>query len=292
MPEIMASDQIAENVRRPIITYPQAIDFRKFLKAVNRVLSEPAYQSPAQSDALSSLIGVSPQWTKVVERARRVAGKDIQLLVTGETGTGKSALAKAIFASSDRCTQPFKAVNCAAIPRELLESQLFGHKRGSFTGAVANQIGMFESAHNGVLFMDEIGELPLELQAKLLRVLDEGAIMRVGDNVERVVDVRLITATNKNLRLEIEASRFRSDLYYRLSVVEIYVPPLRDRPTDIQALVKAWLEQAKRDIDPTAMEKLTNHSWPGNVRELHHALARACVLSDNAVLTAEDIDIQ
>jgi len=224
----------------------------------------------------------------IVDLAKRVAKSDATVLVTGESGTGKEVLAQLIHASSRRANQPFVAINCSAIPEALLESELFGHAKGSFTGADDKRIGLFEEANGGTLFLDEIGDLSLPLQAKLLRVLQEWKIKRVGENQYRDIDVRLVCATHKNLAEEVQNKRFREDLFFRLNVIPIKVPPLRDRKEDVLPLAEHFLRlyRARNDasvkgFSKKALEFMIRHDWKGNVRELENSIERAVVLCDS-----------
>jgi two-component system response regulator AtoC len=218
------------------------------------------------------------------------------VLVTGESGTGKELIARLVHRSSPRGAAPFVAVNCGAIPEALLESELFGHARGAFTGATAERRGLFEEAHGGTLFLDEIGELPPALQVKLLRALQEGEVRRVGDNASRPVDARVIAATSRDLEAEVSAGRFRADLFYRINVVRLHLPPLRDRPGDVadlaQHFVAAYgrrLGLGARGIAPAAMRRLLEYPWPGNVRELENVIERALVLTDGTEVGVEQL---
>jgi formate hydrogenlyase transcriptional activator len=222
-----------------------------------------------------------------------VAPTDSTVLVLGETGTGKELIARAIHKRSSRCERSFVKINCAAIPSGLLESELFGHERGAFTGAITQKIGLFERANRGTLFLDEIGEIPLELQPKLLRVLQDQEFTRVGGTRTIKVDVRLIAATNRDLIKMLEEQRFRDDLYYRLNVFPIYSPPLRDRPEDIEPLVRHFVQrfaarmQRRIEVIPTeALDAMRRYSWPGNVRELENLIERAVILSFGSQLAA------
>jgi len=238
------------------------------------------------------LVAESQAMRRVAELAGRVAVHGTTVLITGESGTGKEVLARSIHRQSPRREQPFVAVNCAAIPESLLESELFGHCRGSFTGATADKAGLFEEAHRGTLLLDEIGEMPLPLQVKLLRVLQEGEVRRVGEAASRRVDVRVLAATARDLSAEVAAGRFREDLLYRLNVVHIHLPPLRERPEDIDSLVASLLERVARRsgrsvrITVAALQAIRGRPWPGNVRELENALERAAVLSNDGVIDA------
>jgi two-component system response regulator AtoC len=225
----------------------------------------------------------------------RVAAHKTTVLITGQSGTGKEVIAQAIHRASPRAAEAFVAINCAAIPESLLESELFGHVRGAFTGATADKAGLFEQAGKGTLLLDEIGELPLGLQSKLLRVLQEGEIRRVGDQKTRRVDVRILAATAKDLAAEAAAGRFREDLFYRLNVVTIHLPPLGERMADIAPLARHFAAQLagrvgrRVALSTDAVAWLERQPWPGNVRELEHAIERAAVLSDKAILATEDL---
>jgi len=233
------------------------------------------------------LVGRSPRMQRVVELMEKVIPTQVSVMITGETGTGKELVARAIHLHGPRKDKNFIAVNCGALPETLLESELFGYKKGAFTGANEDRIGLFEAADQGTLFLDEVGEMPSSLQVKLLRVLQDSHIRRVGDTVTRKVDIRLITATNRDLRAEVDAGRFRQDLFYRLNVVPVESPPLRERGEDILLLAHHFLElfskqQAKpiRGLTTEARELLLRYPWPGNVRELENAMARAVALAD------------
>ncbi len=236
------------------------------------------------------LVADSPAMRKVMDLAARVAPHTTTVLITGESGTGKEVLARTIHRMSPRRDAPFVAVNCGAIPENLLESELFGHAKGAFTGATADKPGLFEEAHGGTLLLDEVGELPLTLQVKLLRALQEGEIRRVGESAARKVDTRLLAATARDLEEDSRDGRFREDLLYRLNVVNIHIPPLRQRPEDLDGLVASLLARVSAKsgwevrILPTALEAIRQRSWPGNVRELENALERAAVLSSDGVI--------
>jgi DNA-binding NtrC family response regulator len=249
--------------------------------------------------ALPGIIGASPALQEVVRTTRRVAPSRACVLIVGETGTGKELIARAIHDLSPRATGPYIRVNCGALTESLLESELFGHVKGSFTGAVDNRTGRFEAAHAGSIFLDEINSTSPKLQVKLLRVLQEGEFERVGDNNTKKVDTRIIAATNRDLLEEIEASRFREDLYYRLNVVPIYLPPLRERREDIEPLVLYFLgryaDQNRREVrkvHPEAMRLLREHDWPGNVRELQNYVERAVILGTGPELLVEHLPPQ
>jgi len=237
------------------------------------------------------IIGNSPALESVLEQVEQVAPTDSTVLIQGETGTGKELIARAVHNLSARCGRPFIKLNCAAIPFDLLESELFGHERGAFTGAIAQKVGRFELADKGTLFLDEVGDIPPGLQPKLLRVLQEQQFERLGSTRTHQVDVRLVAATNRNLIDMVKRNEFRSDLYYRLNVFPIPLPPLRERQEDIPALVTHFVEILGRrmgkqieNIPPEAMSALTSHEWPGNIRELQNFIERSVILSAGAVL--------
>ena len=241
------------------------------------------------------IIGSSKAITEVLDLVSKVAGNDVTVLITGESGTGKEMVATAINSESSRKTKPYLKMNCAAIPSELLESQLFGHERGAFTGAISRQEGCFERANGGSLFLDEIGDMSMMTQTKLLRVLQEQEFERIGGSTTIKVGVRIMAATNKNLLEEIKKGRFREDLYYRLNVVEIHIPPLRERIEDIPEIVNSFLEEFKEKynkpeltVSSNAMSVMTTYSWPGNVRELRNVIERATVLSRTNVIEPDD----
>jgi DNA-binding NtrC family response regulator len=226
----------------------------------------------------------------------RVKDADTTVLITGETGTGKELVARALHFHSRNRTGPFVPVHCAAIPSELLESELFGHEKGAFTGALARRIGMFEAADGGTLFLDEIGEMAMGTQSKLLRAIQEREIRRVGSQDIIHVNVRLVCATNRNLEAEVKAGRFREDLFYRINVVPIQLPPLRDRPGDIPTLISHFTRRFAKELNrpaptftPNAMDRLQHYPWPGNVRELEHMIERLMVTCDSPVLDVEQL---
>ena len=242
-----------------------------------------------------AIVAESTAMKEILEVVGRVALHKSTVLVSGESGTGKEVVAQAVHRASPRAAQPLVAINCAAIPETLLESELFGHVRGAFTGATADKAGLFEQADKGTLFLDEIGELPLGLQAKLLRVLQEGEVRRLGDQRVRRVDVRVVAATAKDLAAEVAGGRFRDDLFYRLNVVTLHLPPLAERMADIAPLARYIAAQLARrlgrpvSVSAAAVEWLERQPWPGNVRELQHAIERAAVLTDKAVLEPDDL---
>ncbi|MDA3971087.1 MAG: sigma-54 dependent transcriptional regulator [Desulfobulbaceae bacterium] len=238
---------------------------------------------------------VNSAMAEVLERAVKVAGSDASIIIGGESGTGKEVLARLIHQHSARGTEPFVAVNCAAIPENLIESELFGHVRGAFTGAVKDRKGRFEMAQGGTLFLDEIAELRPELQVKFLRVLQERVVEPVGSNHAVTVDVRVIAASNKDIHTEIQELRFREDLYYRLSVISLLLPPLRERRDDIPALVHHFLKKHNSptavSFSPQAMELLVSYSWPGNIRELQNVVERCLILRTGNEISAGDVGL-
>jgi DNA-binding NtrC family response regulator len=260
-------------------------DENKKLKDQVEALSEP--------EAITSK---NPRMTKLLETARKVASSDSTILITGESGTGKTLLAKVIHDGSPRAKGPFAVVNCATLSENLLESELFGHVRGSFTGAVKDKVGRLQAADSGTVFLDEIGEISPALQTKLLRFLQEREFEKVGDTKTIKVDVRIIGATNKNLEREVSQGRFREDLYFRLNVIELNMPSLRQRREDLPQLVEHLLQRAfvasgrtPRPLDPEATEVILSYSWPGNIRELKNALERASILCSSDRVTLEDL---
>ncbi|MBI1809527.1 MAG: sigma-54-dependent Fis family transcriptional regulator [Gemmatimonadetes bacterium] len=266
--------------------------------AVGRIdLAEENERLKATIESRYEMVGRSPQIHALIEKIDKVAETSARVLITGENGTGKELVARAVHRGSPRAKGPFVEVNCAAIPSELIESELFGHMKGSFTGAIADRAGKFEQADGGTLFLDEIGDMSSSAQAKVLRVLQDGEVTRIGGQKSRKVDVRVVAATNKRLEDEIEAGRFREDLFYRLNVVPVHVPPLRERREDIPLLVEHFLRQtakqegvAPRTIDALAVDRLTEHDWPGNVRELRNTIERLAILAAGPRITVADID--
>jgi len=234
------------------------------------------------------MVGASPTMKEVFRLIERVAPTDKAVLIQGESGTGKELVARAIQENSLRSDKPFVIINCAALPENLVESELFGHQKGSFTGATIEKPGLFEVADGGTLFIDEIGELPLALQPKLLRVLEDGSMRRVGSHKERRVDVRIIAATNRDLAEDVNDGTFREDLYYRINVMSLKLPPLRDRVNDVDLLITHLLA-ADWEIEDNARAALVSYQWPGNVRQLMNVLDRATVLADNNMVTMEDL---
>ena len=255
-------------------------------------------RDPRESRNTDLIIGRSPAMQDVFKLIGRVARADAPVLITGESGSGKEVVANAIHKFSRRATEEYVAINCAAIPGNLLESELFGHEKGAFTGAVSQRIGRFEQCDNGTLFLDEIGDMPLEVQSKLLRVLQSGEFSRVGGNRTLTSNVRILAATNKQLEKEVECHRFREDLFYRLNVVRIHIPPLRQRREDIRLLAEHFLlcqtekgRGRQMHFSGEAIELLENHDWPGNVRELENTIQRAIVLATGNVLLSRDLPL-
>jgi two-component system nitrogen regulation response regulator GlnG len=245
-----------------------------------------------------SIVGQSDAMQQVFKLTGRVANSDAPVMITGESGTGKELVARALHHYSPRDGKTFVAINCAAIPEQLLESELFGHEKGAFTGAVGQRLGRFEQCSGGTLFLDEIGDMPLALQGKILRVLQDGEFSRVGGNTIIRTDVRIIAATNKQLELEVSEKRFREDLFYRLNVVRIQLPPLRQRVEDIRLLAEYFVQRvsvAKRlprlKLSEEAIKVLEGHHWPGNVRELENTIQRACLLATSDILMPKDIPL-
>ncbi|HEY1372140.1 MAG TPA: sigma-54 dependent transcriptional regulator [Candidatus Binatia bacterium] len=277
------NDEISMQVKRALESRKLVEDFHQLKKEVRKTY-EPG-----------NMVGTSPAMQKVYKVIGQVANTEASILIQGESGTGKELVAKTIHYSSPRWNKPFTAVNCAAIPRELLESELFGHEKGSFTGALERRIGKFELAEDGTLFLDEVGDIPLELQTKLLRVLQEREYSRVGGREMLRANSRIVAATNQDLERAVRERTFREDLFFRLKVIPIYLPPLRERRGDIPQLVGYFIDKINREmgtrvsgISPDALKLLEDHAWPGNVRELENALIRAAVLSPGAVLFPKD----
>jgi two-component system response regulator AtoC len=284
LPKPFSPDQL-------ILTLKKAEERESLRQEVSRLREEVGIQRRYRE-----IIAKSPAMTRALEVATKVARHPSPVLITGESGTGKELVARLIHGESDRADAQFVPVNCGAIPENLLESELFGYVRGAFTGAEREKQGLFEVASGGTLFLDEIGEMPGTLQVKLLRVLQEGEVRRLGDTRSRQVDVRLVSATNKDLEEEIRAGAFRRDLYYRIAVVPIHLVPLRQRRDEIPLLVRHFIEQYNRKlrlaiqgIDAEAMRLLLEYSWPGNVRELENTIERGMVLTENERLTTIDL---
>ena len=244
------------------------------------------------------IVGTNPSLVDVFRKVEKVASTDISVLITGETGTGKELIAREIHRRSPRSAGPFVVVNCGAIPENLMESELFGHVRGAFTGAIATRQGKFQAASGGTLFLDEIGEMPLSLQVKLLRALQEKVVVKVGDTRPERVDIRVVAATNRNLEEEIRKSAFREDLYYRLNVVNLHLPPLRERGDDVLILAKFFLAKYAEELNPkvkgftpNALIAIRKYEWPGNIRQLENRIKKAIVLCDKTLVGPEDMDL-
>jgi transcriptional regulator with GAF, ATPase, and Fis domain len=261
-------------------------------------LDNRSLQERIERMRFGEILGSSPAMQEVFRKVQKVASTDITVLVTGETGTGKELIAREIHNRSPRAKGPFVSINCGAIPENLLESELFGHVRGAFTGAVANKAGRFQAANKGTLFLDEIGDMPLQLQVKILRALQDRAVSRVGDTGSDAVDIRVVAATNRELENDIKTGRFREDLYYRLNVVHLLLPPLRDRGDDIVVLARYMLSRYApeygnkvRGFTPSAIAAVKRHRWSGNIRELENRIKKAVVLADKALLGPDDLGI-
>ena len=303
-------DSAVEAVRHGAVDFlPKPIDMNRLLKSIRKVISASQESQPSQprqrpmrqrngayGNTIEPIVGESKEITRVRELIEKVAHCEARVLITGENGTGKELVAKWLHCNSSRANAPFVEVNCAAIPSELIESELFGHERGAFTSAVKQRKGKFEQADGGTLFMDEIGDMSLSAQAKVLRALQERKISRVGSDRDIEVDVRVIAATNKNLEAEIRSGNFREDLYHRIGVILIKVPPLRERKGDVSILAKHFLESIckeynipLKEIDSKAVALLSQKQWSGNIRELRNVIERLVVLADNTI-TTEDIE--
>ncbi|MGZ8938923.1 MAG: sigma-54 dependent transcriptional regulator, partial [Limisphaerales bacterium] len=271
------------------------IDLDELLAAVQNatgLAKHAAIQLPDEKPLPPGIIASSAAMLTLFRDAALVANSDSRVLISGESGAGKEVLADVIHAWSPRASGPFVKVNCAAIPENLLESELFGHEKGAFTGASAARVGRFEQASGGTLFLDEIAELSLPLQAKLLRAIQDGRIHRVGSNRETKVDLRLIAASNRNLEDEVKQGRFREDLFYRLNVIELIVPPLRERRDDILLLASRFLEEFSHNrcrLSPAVSECLSHYQWPGNVRELRNVIERAALLARGELILPEQL---
>ncbi|HKX13316.1 MAG TPA: sigma-54 dependent transcriptional regulator [bacterium] len=270
----------------------KAIDARRLAEEVQSLKQEV---SGLKVDKEAKIVGQSRAVREVYKTIGKVAVSDVSILITGESGTGKELIAKAIHQNSPRSKGPFLAVNCAAIPRDLLESELFGYRKGAFTGAEENRPGYFELAHQGTLFLDEVGDLPINLQAKLLRVLQEKEIQRLGSTEAKAVDVRILAATNQNLEKMVKEKKFREDLFFRLNVIPIHLPPLRERKEDVPLLCEYFLGKLAFEaniplkmLSPEAMQMLEAYRWPGNIRELENVIKRAAILSANDTLHVQD----
>jgi two-component system nitrogen regulation response regulator GlnG len=280
---------------------PKPFDLRELVGVVERALSAPAAAPPAPPDEVEEqlpLIGRSPAMQEIYRAIARLMGTDLTVMITGESGTGKELVARALHDFGKRRARPFVAINMAAIPRELIESELFGHEKGAFTGATARGIGRFEQAKGGTLFLDEIGDMPPEAQTRLLRVLQEGEYMPVGGRAPVRVDVRIIAATHRDLSQLIRQGLFREDLFYRLNVAPMRLPPLRERASDIPALVRHFGSLAAREglplkmLDEAAMERLCRYRWPGNVRELENLVRRLAALYSQETIGLDVVEAE
>ncbi len=289
--DVLKKESLAFELRPVVESALQIADDRRVAGAAEEI-------EPPRTEGRIKIIGVSRSLQEVFKVVGRVARSDAPVLVSGESGTGKELVAKAVHEYSPRRQQDFLAINCGAIPENLLESELFGHEKGAFTGAIARRPGRFEQADGGTLFLDEIGEMPLSVQVKLLRVLQDGTFSRVGSNETQTADARIVAATNRNLAEEVAKGNFREDLYYRLNVVEVRLPPLRERPEDIPLLAEFFLQRITRKngmarirLSAEAIGILQHHDWPGNVRELENTISRACALASSTVLLPADINL-
>ena len=302
-------DSAIEAVQHGAVDFlTKPIDMNRLLKSIRKAITPPTGNTPAppsksprqrtqnEGATIEPIVGTSEAIVRVRELIERVAQSEARVLITGENGTGKELVAKWLHSKSSRASAPFVEVNCAAIPSELIESELFGHERGAFTSAIKQRKGKFEQADGGTLFMDEIGDMSLSAQAKVLRALQERKISRVGSDRDIDVDVRVIAATNKNLEAEIRNGNFREDLYHRIGVILIKVPPLRERKGDVAVLVDHFLESICReyriptkDIEKQAVALLSERHWSGNIRELRNIIERLVVLADDTI-TAKDIE--
>ncbi|MCP5416824.1 MAG: sigma-54-dependent Fis family transcriptional regulator [Chromatiaceae bacterium] len=292
-----------DSIKQGAVDYiSKPFDHEELLHLVKRTLSQAQLERKSEilkSDIdkeypVNGMIGRCPQMKEVFRQVAKVAPTDTTVLILGESGTGKELVARALHEQSQRSGAPIVTVNCAAIPETLIESELFGHEKGAFTGAISSRTGMIESANNGTLFLDEIGELPLTAQARLLRVLQNGEIRRLGSERPIHADVRLLSATHRDLKQLVQEGKFRSDLYFRLRVVELLLPPLRERGHDLIDLADYLLDKARKQLNRAVMEltdeareSIRHYSWPGNVRELENALERAVILCDGNQITAD-----
>jgi len=306
MTAFSAVDSAIESIRMGAFHYlTKPFKLAELVLFLDRALEDSALRREAvslrsalrQQFGLSNVIGRSEAMRLVTELTERLAGTNSPTLILGETGTGKGLVARALHAQGPRAGGPFVAINCAALPENLLESELFGHVKGAFTGASSNREGLFMSAHGGTLFLDEVGELPLSLQAKLLHVLENATVRPVGANKELTVDVRIVAATHRDLHERVSDGAFREDLLYRLDVVSIEIPPLRERREDIAPLLEHFLERARakhptsvvRSFSAAALERLFDHRWPGNVRELEHVVERLVLLGRASEIQADEL---
>jgi two-component system response regulator PilR (NtrC family) len=285
---VIKGDSLIDELRQAVAKISESIELKKETGMLRRELR--------RLTGLDHIIGTSPKMREIFELIQTIAPQSSRVLITGESGTGKELVARAIHENSARAKKPFITINCGAFPETLLESELFGYMKGAFTGAGENRHGLFKAAHGGTLFMDEIGNMSLTMQVKLYRVLQEGKVRPLGSTAEEDVDVRVIAATNKDFEKEIAEGRFREDLYYRLSVIPIHLPPLRERREDIALLARSFLERYRKSmskaveaIEPKAMERLEAYDWPGNVRELENTIERAVALETGRWITIEGL---
>ncbi|HEX6078444.1 MAG TPA: sigma-54 dependent transcriptional regulator [Methylomirabilota bacterium] len=281
LPKSFSVDQLRVAVERALRHRGLQVENRNLRKQLQQALG------------FENVLGASPAMTQVFELVKKAARSEANILILGESGTGKELIARAVHANSPRAGGPFVPVDCASLPEPLLESELFGHEKGAFTGAVRTKIGLVESAHRGTLFLDEIGDLPAPLQVKLLRALQERQIRRVGGTELVDVDVRVVSATNRNLTEAIGKGQFREELYYRINVIAIRLPPLRDRAGDVRLLAHAFIKRYGHGrvtgLDEAAADALERYRWPGNVRELQNVIERACALVDGPMITVKDL---
>jgi len=283
---VIKGDKLTDELRQAVRTCAEHIKLRKEAGYLKRELRKLT--------GLDNIVGHSPRMRQIFELIQTIAPQSSRVLITGESGTGKELVARAIHENSARSSQPFITINCGAFPETLLESELFGYRKGAFTGANENRDGLFQAAHGGTLFMDEIGNMTLTMQVKLYRVLQEGKVRPLGSTEENDVDVRVIAATNKDFEKEIAEGRFREDLYYRLSVIPIHLPALRERREDIPLLARHFLERFRKamekpieGISPEALRRLESYDWPGNVRELENTIERAVALESERLISPE-----
>jgi len=283
---VIKGDRLTDELRQAVRTCAEHVKLRKEAGYLKRELRKLT--------GLDNIVGQSPRMRQIFELIQTIAPQSSRVLITGESGTGKELVARAIHENSARASEPFITINCGAFPETLLESELFGYRKGAFTGANENRDGLFQAAHGGTLFMDEIGNMTLTMQVKLYRVLQEGKVRPLGSTEESDVDVRVIAATNKDFEKEIAEGRFREDLYYRLSVIPIHLPALRERREDIPLLARHFLERFRKamekpieGISPEALRRLESYDWPGNVRELENTVERAVALESAKLISVE-----
>jgi transcriptional regulator with PAS, ATPase and Fis domain len=300
----VGNDKVKELFRKPQLDLLSIFASQASLILQNAMLLSALRQDKAKLEnelrdkRFGDIIGSCQSMREVYRKLEKVAGTDISVLITGETGTGKELVAREIHRRSVRTAGPFVTINCGAIPENLIESELFGHVKGSFTGAIMDRPGKFHIANGGTLFLDEIGELPLNLQVKLLRVLQERVVMRVGSSKPEKVDIRVVAATNRDLEQMVRDNTFREDLYYRLNVVNLWLPPLRDRGDDVLIIAKTLLSKYAeefnspvRGFSPAAMAAVKKYDWPGNIRQLQNRIKKALVLCENKLLGPDDLDL-